>query len=84
VGQCNISFSKQKGVLRGMHYQAAPYAEMKLIRCTMGAIYDVIIDLRLDSPTFKRWVALELTSDNRCMLYIPEGFGHGFQTSEGV
>jgi dTDP-4-dehydrorhamnose 3,5-epimerase len=80
--QCNLSFSKQKGVLRGMHYQAAPYAETKLIRCTMGAIYDVIIDLRLDSPTFKRWVAVELTSDNRCMLYVPEGFGHGFQTLE--
>jgi len=80
--QCNLSFNKQKGVLRGMHYQTAPYAETKLIRCTMGAIYDVIIDLRPDSPTFKCWVALELTSDNRCMLYIPEGFGHGFQTLE--
>ena len=80
--QCNVSFNKQKGVLRGMHYQSAPYAETKLMRCTMGAIYDVIIDLRPDSPTFKRWVALELTSDNRCMLYIPEGFGHGFQTLE--
>jgi dTDP-4-dehydrorhamnose 3,5-epimerase len=78
--QCNVSFNKQKGILRGMHYQTSPYAETKLIRCTMGAIYDVIIDLRPDSPTFKRWVALELTSDNRCMVYIPEGFGHGFQT----
>jgi len=80
--QCNLSFNSQKGVLRGMHYQAAPFAETKLIRCTSGAIYDVIIDLRPGSPTFKRWVALELTSDNRCMLYIPEGFGHGFQTLE--
>jgi dTDP-4-dehydrorhamnose 3,5-epimerase len=81
--QCNVSFNKQKGTLRGMHYQAAPYAEVKLVRCTMGAIYDVIIDLRPDSPTFKRWLAAELTMHNRRMLYIPEGFGHGFQTLEG-
>jgi dTDP-4-dehydrorhamnose 3,5-epimerase len=78
--QCNISFNKSKGTLRGMHYQAAPYAEAKLVRCTMGAIYDVIIDLRPDSPTFKRWVAVELRADNRRMLFIPEGFAHGFQT----
>lgn len=78
--QCNISFNTQKGTLRGMHYQAAPYAETKLIRCTMGAIYDVIIDLRPDSPTFKQWLAVELTADNRCMLYVPGGFAHGFLT----
>jgi dTDP-4-dehydrorhamnose 3,5-epimerase len=78
--QCNISFNRERGTLRGMHYQAAPYAEAKLIRCTMGAIYDVIIDLRPDSSTFKRWVAAELTADNRRLLYVPEGFGHGFQT----
>jgi dTDP-4-dehydrorhamnose 3,5-epimerase len=78
--QCNISFNRKRGTLRGMHYQVAPYAEAKLIRCTRGAIYDVIIDLRPDSPTFKRWVAVELTADNRRMLYVPEGFGHGFQT----
>jgi len=78
--QCNISFNKHKGTLRGMHYQAAPFAEVKLVRCTSGAIYDVIIDLRPDSPTFKRWVAAELTADNRRMLFIPEGFAHGFQT----
>lgn len=78
--QCNISFNTPKGTLRGMHYQAAPYAETKLIRCTMGAIYDVIIDLRPDSPTFKLWLAVELTADNRCMLYVPGGFAHGFLT----
>jgi len=78
--QCNISFNEKKGTLRGMHFQLPPYAEAKLVRCTMGAIYDVIIDLRLDSPTFKEWVAVELTSQNRAMLYIPAGFAHGFQT----
>ena len=78
--QCNIAFNQHMGVLRGMHYQVPPYAEAKLVRCTMGAMYDVIIDLRPDSPTFTRWVAVELTADNRRMLYIPEGFGHGFQT----
>jgi dTDP-4-dehydrorhamnose 3,5-epimerase len=78
--QCNISFNKKKGTLRGMHYQVPPYEEAKLVRCTRGAIFDVIIDLRLQSPSFKQWVALELTADNRRMLYIPEGFAHGFQT----
>ena len=78
--QSNISFNPKKGTLRGMHYQAKPYEEAKLVRCTMGAIYDVIIDLRPDSPTFKQWVAVELTAENRKMLYIPEGMAHGFQT----
>lgn len=78
--QCNISFNNKKGTLRGMHYQAAPYAEAKLVRCTQGAIYDAIVDLRPNSPTFKQWVAVELTADNRKMLYIPENFAHGFQT----
>jgi dTDP-4-dehydrorhamnose 3,5-epimerase len=78
--QCNISFNRQRGTLRGMHYQAAPYEEAKLVRCTMGAIYDVIIDLRADSPTFRQWLAVELTADNRHMLFIPQGFAHGFQT----
>ena len=78
--QCNISFNPKKGTLRGMHYQTKPYEEAKLVRCTMGAIYDVIIDLRPDSPTFKQWVAVELTAENRKMLYIPEGMAHGFQT----
>jgi dTDP-4-dehydrorhamnose 3,5-epimerase len=78
--QCSISFNRKKGTLRGMHYQAPPYEEAKLIRCTRGAIFDVIVDLRPQSPSFKHWVGLELTADNRRMLYIPEGFAHGFQT----
>jgi dTDP-4-dehydrorhamnose 3,5-epimerase len=78
--QCNISFNKKKGTLRGMHYQSTPYEEAKLVRCTMGAIYDVIIDLRPHLSTFKQWIAVELTAENRQMLYIPEGFAHGFQT----
>jgi dTDP-4-dehydrorhamnose 3,5-epimerase len=80
IVQCNISFNKTKGTLRGMHYQAKPQAEVKLVRCSAGAIYDVIIDLRLDSPTFKHWFAMELSADNRKLLYIPEQFAHGFQT----
>jgi dTDP-4-dehydrorhamnose 3,5-epimerase len=78
--QCNISFNKQKGTLRGMHYQIAPHAEVKLVRCTAGAIYDVMIDLRPESKTFKRWFSAELTAENHNMLYVPEGFAHGYQT----
>jgi dTDP-4-dehydrorhamnose 3,5-epimerase len=78
--QCSISFNRNKGTLRGMHYQLAPHAEAKLVRCTMGAMYDVALDLRRDSATFKEWVAVELTAENRRMLYIPEGVAHGFQT----
>jgi len=80
--QCSISFNQKKGTLRGLHYQAAPYEEVKLIRCTMGSIYDVVVDLRPLSPTFKQWLAVELTAENRKMLYIPEGLAHGFQTLE--
>lgn len=80
--QCNISFNTKKGTLRGMHYQAKPHEEAKLIRCTKGAIYDVIIDIRPDSSTFKKWIAVELNSENHKMLYVPEGFAHGFQTLE--
>ncbi len=80
VAQCNISFNKMKGILRGMHYQTPPYEEAKVVRCTAGAIYDVIIDLRMGSPTYKQWVAVELTADNHKMLFSPEGFAHGFQT----
>jgi dTDP-4-dehydrorhamnose 3,5-epimerase len=80
IVQCSISFNLKKGTLRGMHFQAAPYGEAKLVRCTMGAIYDVVIDLRADSPTFKEWTAIELTAENRRMLYVPEWFAHGFQT----
>ena len=80
VEQCNISFNKRKGTLRGMHFQVTPFAESKLVRCTSGAIYDVIIDLRPSSPTFKQYFAVELSAENRTMLFIPEGFAHGFQT----
>ena len=80
--QCNISFNKNKGTLRGMHYQERPYSETKLVRCTQGAIYDVIIDLRANSPTFRAWYAVELTATNRKMLFIPEDFAHGFLTLE--
>ncbi len=80
--QCNISFNRKKGTLRGMHYQLKPYEEAKLIRCTMGALFDVIIDLRVGSPTFRQWAAVELSASNRRMLFIPEGFAHGFQTLE--
>jgi dTDP-4-dehydrorhamnose 3,5-epimerase len=78
--ECNISFSKRRGILRGMHYQAAPYEQAKLIRCTMGSIYDVGIDLRPDSPTRRQWIAVELSAANHRMLFLPEGFAHGFQT----
>ena len=78
--QCNISFNKKRGTLRGMHHQVPPHEEAKLVRCTMGAIYDVIIDLRPNSPTFKEWFSLELTAKNRKMIYIPEGVSHGFMT----
>ena len=80
--QCNISFNKRKGTLRGMHYQAAPYEEAKLVRCTMGSTYDVIIDLRSESPSFKQHAVVVLTALNRKMLYVPEGFAHGFLTLE--
>ena len=78
--QCNISYNKHKGTLRGMHYKIAPYAEAKLVRCTMGAIYDVIIDLRPDSESYRKWISAELSAENRKMIYIPQGFANGFQT----
>ena len=78
--QCSISWNARRGTLRGLHYQTGPYAEAKLIRCCSGAIYDVIVDLRPASPTYGKWIAAELTSQNRQMLYVPEGFAHGFQT----
>ncbi len=78
--QCNISYNAKRGTLRGMHYQAAPHGETKLVRVTRGAIYDVLLDVRADSPTFGQWQAFELTADNRLALYIPEGLAHGFQT----
>ena len=82
IAECNISFSKKRYTVRGMHFQRPPFAQAKLVRCTKGAVYDVIIDLRPDSPTFKQWVGEELTAENRRMLYVPEGFAHGFQTLE--
>ncbi|MEN4006854.1 MAG: dTDP-4-dehydrorhamnose 3,5-epimerase [Methanobacteriaceae archaeon] len=82
IAQCNISFNKKRGTLRGMHYQVAPYEEAKLVSCIKGEIYDVIIDLRPDSPTYCQWVAVELSSEDYKILYVPEGFVHGFQTLE--
>jgi dTDP-4-dehydrorhamnose 3,5-epimerase len=78
--ECNVSFNRWKGTLRGMHYQEAPYEQVKLVRCARGAIYDVIIDLRPASTTFKQWLGVELASGNERMLYVPAGFAHGFQT----
>jgi len=78
--QCSVSFSTRKGTLRGMHYQTAPFQETKLVRCTQGAIYDVVLDLRPESPTFRGWAAAELTAEKRNMLYIPQGCAHGFLT----
>jgi len=80
--QCNISYNAKRGTLRGMHYQVAPYEEAKLVRCTRGAIYDVIVDIRTASPTFKEHIGLLLTADNKLSLYVPEGFAHGFLTLE--
>jgi dTDP-4-dehydrorhamnose 3,5-epimerase len=82
IAQCSTSFNKKKGTLRGMHYQAAPFAETKIVRCTRGSLYDVIIDLRPGSTTFTRHFAVVLTAENRKMLYVPAGFAHGFQTLE--
>lgn len=78
--QANISYNKVKGTLRGLHYQAEPYGEAKLIRCIRGALYDVIIDVRPTSPTYKQWLGVELSADNYRMLYVPESFAHGFIT----
>jgi dTDP-4-dehydrorhamnose 3,5-epimerase len=80
IAQCNVSFNHRRSTLRGLHYQAAPHAEVKVIRCTRGAIYDVIVDLRPDSPTRTRWLGFELSAENQRMLYVPEGFAHGYQT----
>ena len=80
IAQCNVSFNHLAGTLRGLHYQVPPKEEAKLIRCTRGAIHDVIVDLRPASPTFKGWIGVELTAENRRALYVPEGFAHGYQT----
>ena len=80
VVQCNLSWNERRGTLRGLHFQRPPHAEVKLVRCTRGAIYDVIVDLRPGSPAYGRWLGVELTAENRRMLYVPEGFAHGYQT----
>ena len=80
--EAGISFNLKKHTLRGMHFQAPPHAQAKLVRCTRGAIYDVIVDLRPESPTYKQWFAETLSEENRLMLYVPENFAHGFQTLE--
>jgi dTDP-4-dehydrorhamnose 3,5-epimerase len=80
VAQCNVSFNENAGTLRGLHFQAEPHGEAKLVRCTQGAIYDVAVDIRPDSRTYLKWYAVELNSKNRRMLFIPQGFAHGFQT----
>lgn len=82
LAQCSFSYNRRRGTLRGMHYQAAPHAETKIVRCAAGAIFDVIVDLRPDSPTRGQWYAAELSRRNRLSLYVPEGFAHGFQTLE--
>lgn len=79
VAQCNLSFNYKKGTLRGMHYQTAPATETKLVRCTKGAIYDVIIDMRPESPTYLSHIGVELTAGNHRALYVPEMFAHGYQ-----
>ncbi len=78
--QCNVSFNEKKGTLRGMHFQGAPCEEVKLVRCSRGAIYDVVIDLRRESSTFAQWTGAELTAENHRMIYVPKGFAHGFLT----
>jgi dTDP-4-dehydrorhamnose 3,5-epimerase len=80
--QMSTSFNKMKGQIRGMHYQEEPYAETKIVRCTRGSIYDVIVDLRQSSPTYNQWYAEELSADNRKIFYIPKGFAHGYKTLE--
>jgi dTDP-4-dehydrorhamnose 3,5-epimerase len=78
--QCSLSYNAQRGTLRGLHWQAAPFEEQKLVRCTMGRVFDVAVDLRRESPTFKRCFSVELSAENRQQLYVPAGVAHGFQT----
>lgn len=80
LAQCNVSYTAAQGTLRGMHYQVPPHEEAKLVRCTRGRVYDVIVDIRPESPTFKEHFGIELNDENRTMLYVPEGFAHGFLT----
>lgn len=78
--QCSLSYNRLRGTLRGMHFQTEPHAETKIVRCSRGAIYDAIVDIRIESPTYGQWVAETLTAENGIMLYIPQGFAHGFLT----
>ena len=78
--QCNLSYNRVKGTLRGMHFQRPPHEEVKIVSCLRGAIYDVVLDIRESSPTYGKWLAEELTEENHNMLYIPAGLAHGFQT----
>jgi dTDP-4-dehydrorhamnose 3,5-epimerase len=80
VAQINVGYSIKKGTLRGLHYQVAPHEEVKIIRCTKGAIYDVIVDLRPSSPTYMQWISKEISEDDRLMIYVPEGFAQGYIT----
>jgi dTDP-4-dehydrorhamnose 3,5-epimerase len=80
ISQCSTSFNVSAGTLRGLHYQSAPHGEAKLVRCTRGAIFDVAVDLRPDSPSYLRWFGLELSADNASALFVPDGCAHGFQT----
>lgn len=82
LAQCSVSFNVRQGTLRGMHYQAAPYPESKVVRCTRGSLYDVVVDLRPQSTTFRQWIAVTLTAEKRNMVYVPEGCAHGFLTLE--
>jgi len=78
--QCNLSFNNKLATTRGMHFQRSPHEEVKVVRCVRGAIFDVVVDFRKDSPTYLQWFGVELSSDNRRMLYVPRGFAHGYQT----
>jgi dTDP-4-dehydrorhamnose 3,5-epimerase len=80
VAQCNVSWNRLRGTLRGIHFQRAPQAEVKLVRCTRGAAWDVVVDLRAGSPTFRGWTGIEINAENRIAVYVPAGCGHGFQT----
>jgi dTDP-4-dehydrorhamnose 3,5-epimerase len=80
ISQMNISFSIRRGTVRGLHYQTAPHQEVKFVRCTRGAVFDVLVDLRPDSPSYLRWAGYELTQDNRRAMYVPKGCAHGYLT----
>ncbi len=80
LAQCNLAWNRERGTLRGMHFQLAPHEQVKIVRCTRGALIDVIVDLRPSSPTYQQWDSVELTADNRRMIYVPAGFAHGYLT----